>query len=128
MAVYSYALGTSYPITNVESFGTPLNPPRSRYYEAGQFTDRLNGQVAGVGYPRAVWQFDILTQAMVDALRTICPGYSANVYLTTRILDGTFDTFTGIMIWPSRQMDSRNFNGRYLGLEFEFRQLEAYTP
>lgn len=128
MTVYSYAIGTSYPPTNVESLTTPVNPPRGRFYEAGQFVDRLDGQVAGIGSPLAVWQFSVLTQAMVTQLRTICPGYSANVYITTRKLDGNFATYTAVMLWPGKQMEKRNFNGRYLGLEFEFRQLEAYTP
>lgn len=128
MTRYSYEIGTSYPPTNVESLTTPVNPPRSRFYEASQMVDRLDGQVAGQGYAAAVWRFDVLTQAMIDQLRTICTGYSASVYIKTRKLDGTFAYYTAIMVWPSRQMDSRNFNGRYLGLEFEFRQLEAYTP
>ncbi len=124
MTRYNYALSTTYPPTNVESFTTPINPPRSRFYEASQFVDRLDGQIAGQGYANTVWRFDVLTQAMVDALRAICPGYSATVYIRTRRLDGTFMDYSGVMVWPARQMDNRNFNGRYLGLEFQIRQLE----
>ena len=125
MPVYSYAIGASNPPTNVESLATPLNPPRGTFYEAGQFLDRLDANIAGQGYPVASWRFDVLTQAMVDQLRTLCTGYSSDVYITTRKLDGTFATYSAVMVWPSRQLDRRNFNGRYLGLEFQFRQLEA---
>ncbi len=128
MAVYSYELSTTSTLTNVENFTTPIHPPRGRFYEAGTFADKLDGHQAGAGFPLAIWQFDILTQAMVNALRTICPGYSAEVYLRTRKLDGTFGYYTGIMIWPGQQMDSRNFRGRYLGIEIQFRRLEVYTP
>lgn len=128
MAVYSYELSTTSTLKNLEDFTTPIHPPRGRYYEAGEFVDRLDGTVSAVGYPLAVWQFDILTQAMIDALRVICPGYSAEVYLRTRINTGSFAYFTGLMIWPQKQMDARNFLGRYLGLEFQFRRLASYTP
>ena len=126
MTRYSYALDTTYPPENVETQG--LNPPRSRFYEAGQMVDKLNGHIAGLGFPSTVWTFDVLTQTMVNALRAICPGYSSDVYLTTRKPDGTFGNYAGVMVWPQQQMDKRNFNGRYLGLEFQFRQLVEYAP
>jgi hypothetical protein len=128
MAVYDYELSTTTTLTNLEAFATPINPPRSRFYEAGTFVDRLDGNVAGSGFPKVIWQFDVLTQAMVTALRTICPGYSASVYIKTRKPDGTFGTYTAVMVWPQAQMDARNFRGRYLGLEIQFRRLEVYTP
>lgn len=122
MTRYNYALSPTYPAANVETQG--LNPPRGRYYEAAQFVDRLDAHRAAVGYPTAIWTFDVLTQEMVNALRAICPGYSAEVYLTTRTGDNTFADFAGVMIWPEQQMDKRNFGGKYLGLEFQFRRLE----
>ena len=126
MAEYSYALGSANPPTNVEDLATPLNPPRGRYSEYGVLLDRGDGHVAGHGFPTAIWHFDILTQAMVDQLRVFCAGPSAAVYLTTRVNDGSFDLFSAKMIWPSQvQLDARNMGGKYLGLEFEFRMLEA---
>ena len=130
MARYNYALGTSNPPTNVEIVtATAEYPagrsPRGRFYEASVLIDQLDGHVAGHGAAVAVWVFDALTQAMVNQLRAICPGRSANVYLATRKPDGTFATYSAIMVWPVEQMDRRNFNGRYLGLEFTFRNLEA---
>lgn len=125
MARYSYALGTSNPPTNVEDFATPLYPPRGRYFEAAAFVDKLDGHQAGRGNPYALWHFDILTQDMVNALRVICPGESAAVYITTRKNDGTYGTFSAVMLWPHGQMEKRQFLGRYLGLDFMFRKLVA---
>jgi hypothetical protein len=129
--VYSYALGTSNPPTNLETLLIDSKFPRGLvpkgyYAPASVFVDRLDGHISGHGAAQATWTFDILTAAQVAILRTICPGYSANVFLTTRIDDNSFDTFSGIMIWPAAElMKKRNFGGRYLGLEFIFRQLEA---
>lgn len=133
MSIYDYALGTSFPPTNIETLLTlPGFPnglvPRGRFYEASILSDRLDGHRSGHGWPYAIWVFDVLTQDMVNILRTICPGYSANVYLRTRNNTGAFADYSGIMLWPTQdQMDRREFNGRYLGLEFQFRRLELYT-
>lgn len=126
--VYSYALGTSNPPTNLELFTDPVNAPRSYYREAAAFIDRADGSQSAQGYPWVVWEFDTLTQDMIDELRAICPGQSADVYLTTRIYDGSFDTFSGVMLWPSAdQMEKRvgaeNGVGIYSGLQFTFRRL-----
>ena len=131
MAIYSYALGASNPPTNLETLLSEagfLNGlvPRSVFREVAQQVDRLDAHVSGQGNIQAEWTFDLLTQSMVNTLRTICSGQSAAVYLTTRKNDGTFATYSAIMIWPSlTQMERRRFKGRYLGLEFQFRQLEA---
>lgn len=126
MPQYSYAIGSSNPPTNVEELPTPVNPPRGRFSEHSVLLDRSNGRVSGHGFPSAIWHFDILTQDMIDQLRLFCPGASATVYLTTRKNDGTFDTYRAIMIWPTQtQLDARAAGGRYLGLEFTFRRLEA---
>lgn len=125
-ALYSYGLGTTFPPTNVEDLS--INPPKGRFYEASVFNDKSDGHVAGHGSAYAVWEFGILTQTMINALRVICPGYSANVYIRTRRNDGSFEDYSAIMLWPARdQMDKRNFGGRYIGLEFQFRQLEVVT-
>lgn len=131
MAVYNYALGTSNPPTNLETLlagsGYPRGTvPRGRFYEASTFLDKADGQIAAHGWPYAVWAFDVLTQAMINTLRTICPGPSGSVYVQTRINDGTFAVYQAIMVWPSQeQMDKRETGGKYLGLEFKFRQMEA---
>jgi len=131
MAAYSYALGTSNPPTNLEtllaSSGYPRGTvPRGRFYEAATFLDQADGQVSGQGSPYFIWPFDVLTQAMVNTLRTICPGYSATVYATTRKTDGTFVTYQAVMVWPAQdQMDKRQMGGKYVGLEFTFRRAQV---
>ncbi len=131
MAAYGYALATSNPPTNIETLlagsGYPRGTvPRGRFYEAAAFLDQADGHVAGQGAPYIIWGFDVLTQAMVNTLRTICPGYSASVYLTTRKPDGTFATYQAVMVWPAQeQMDKRQMGGKYVGLQFIFRQAQA---
>lgn len=130
-ALYDYALGTTNPPDNLEDgFAIPINPPRGYYRESAAVIDRADGSQSQQGYPWVEWEFDTLTQDMIDELRVICPGQSANVYLTTRILDGTFDTFSGVMLWPSQdQMQQRasgaGVNQVYNGLKFTFRRLVA---
>lgn len=130
MPIYSYALGTTYPPTNVETLLAEAGyldgtVPVGRYFEAAAFTTRLDAGQSGQGSPRAVWTFSVLTQTMVNTLRGICPGFSASVFITTRNNTGTFETYSGTMIWPAAdQMQRRQFRGKYTGLEFEFRNLQ----
>ena len=125
MPHYQYAIGSTNPPTNVESLSTPLNPPRGEMVEWSRTYDRANGLVGADGFPVARWKFDVLTQAMVDQLRSFCPGKSSEVYITTLKPDDTYGTYTAVMVWDDAQLKKRNFGGRYLGIEIEFRRLEA---
>jgi hypothetical protein len=134
MATYPYALGSDYAsLTDLETLlaseGYPRGTvPRGRLYEASVFNDRADGQVAAHGFPYCIWVFDVLTIPMIATLRTFCPGQSASVYLKTRNQADAFVTFSGIMVWPTpQQMDKRQVGGKYLGLEFTFRQLQEVT-
>jgi hypothetical protein len=60
---------------------------------------------------------------MVDKLRALCTGYSADVYITTPDNSGTYKTYSAIMVWPQAQAQKRQVGGKYLGLEFVFRRL-----
>lgn len=132
MTITICEIGTSNPPTNINTVlaVTPLTgdrPPRTEFYEAGSFSDRLDGHVSGAGYPKAVWTFDVLRQSMVDKLRVICPNCSAGVYISTIDNTGTYKTYSAIMVWPVEQSKKRQIGGKYLGLQFEFRHLELVT-
>ena len=128
----SYALGASDPPTAIETLlattgRTGKRAPQDTFYESSVFVDRADGRQSGHGYPYCVWRFDILTQAMIDNLRAVCPGRSAEVYITTRDADGDFTTYQGVMIWPQRQAEARQAADKFVGLEFTFRRLEVVT-
>lgn len=127
MAIYDYEIGaTEVGMTNVEDLATPLNPPRGFYFEHAVVTNRGDGQQSGHGFPTARWEFDLLTQDMIDQLRTFCSGRSAEVYIRTRINDGTMDDFSAIMIWPTdTQMETRRASNKHLAITVEFRRLVA---
>lgn len=129
--VYSYAIGTTAPgLTNLESLTVPVNPPKGYFNPAAVYVDLPNGTQRGLGFPTVIWRFDSLSAAMLAQLRTYCPGYSANVFITTRILDDTFDSFSAVMVWPSQEQLEKRAGaaqnaGFYNGLEFTFRSLVA---
>ncbi|MCB0207705.1 MAG: hypothetical protein KDJ52_00155 [Anaerolineae bacterium] len=119
--------------TNIEDLPTLVNPPRSQFAEASIFNDKGDGQVSAHGYPVDVWIFDILDEAMINQLRTfVGSGQSAEVYMVTRVPPDASNTterwvkYKAVMIWPSRDlMQKRRAGGRYLGVEIQFRRLEA---
>jgi hypothetical protein len=127
----SYALGTSAPPAAIDTLlgATALTGsrlPQDRFYAAEQTLDRVDGHQADQGLPYVVWAFGVLSQAMLDNLRVICPGRSADVYLTTRDDDGNFETYTAIMLWPVNLAERRQLGGKFVSVEFTFRNLEVY--
>lgn len=130
MTIYSYAIGSSNPPTNLESLTVPVNPPTGRFFEATQWLDMADGNQKGQGFPWARWDFVALSQAMITQLRTFCPGQSATVYIGTRINTGGYALYTGIMLWPGREQFERRIGanlaaptGFYNNLQFTFRRL-----
>ena len=130
MTIYSYAIGTSNPPTNLEALTVPVNPPTGRFFEAAQWLDMADGNQKGQGFPWARWDFMSLSQQMVTQLRTFCPGQSADVYIGTRINTGAFALYSGIMLWPGKEQFERRIGanlaapaGFYQNLQFTFRRL-----
>jgi hypothetical protein len=125
-----FAIGATFPPTDIDTVldVSPLTGsrlPQDNFRRAAELVDLLDGHVAGQGYPACVWSFGVLTQAMVDQLRALCPGFSADVYIRTRRNDGIYEDYAAIMVWPLNESDSRNPGRRYLGLAFEFRRLSV---
>ena len=87
-----------------------------------------DGSYTGDGFPREIWTWDILTQEEVNKLRTFVGSAfgaaSANVYLRTKLPDGTFDTFTAVMQWPRDIHTRRDMLGRYRRVSITFSGLE----
>ena len=129
----SYRLGTSYPPTDIETVLattqlTGYREPRSRFYEAGKPNNDLDGGQSTQGMPTAVWTFGILDQTMVNTLRAYTPNFAAQVYLSTRTNAGTFQDYVGVMVWPQKQDDARQFGGVFANLEIVFRSLIKIGP
>jgi hypothetical protein len=123
--IYSYEIGTTSSTVNLESLTVPVNPPIGDFKEWSRSYDRSDGMVAGDGFPSAIWRFDTLTIAQVAQLRTFCTGRSASIYINTRKPDDAFGKYSCVMAWDEDQVRKRTFKGFVIGLEIEFRKLEA---
>lgn len=129
-----YALGTSYPPTPIdELLGTTAltgrRLPQTTPYEAARVVENLDATLTYIGPGRVVWRFGVLTQAMLVALRSVCPGASSAVYLRTRRpVDGYFEDYTAVMRWPLGIEESRQLGTRYVNVEIEFVRLTEITP
>lgn len=129
MALYEFKIGTSHgTLTNVESLGTPLNPPACTFNSYSQSVKLGNATVRGAGWPVATWRWGFVTQAQYNAFKAAyCSGKSAAVYIYTKKADDTYQEYTATLIWPDE--DGLEFiNGRVLGLVLIFVNLVEYTP
>lgn len=98
-----FALATSNPPTNIETLTVPLPVPRAPFQEYAERVLAASGRVHGRGYPLCQWTFSRLTSDQVEQLRVICPGVSANVYITTLANDDEYHTYQAVMTWPEEE-------------------------
>lgn len=106
--------------------GTPVRPdwtfsPYSGYQELA------NGGRLGIGYPKASWSWQHRRNVDVEALRDLCPGLSASMYIRTPTneADGNglviWKTFACMMLWMPDDEEKSILNT--LGFTVEFRRL-----
>lgn len=128
-----YALGLTSPPTQLHLFTTPVPAPMiSRPELYSVIFDRSDGSVAGHGFPLAVWEFQVLTEAEKNELQAIVTvagvvQKSRSVYIMTRTygdLD-TFKEYTAVMVWPQNIGQFRQTNGMYFNVPILFRKLVA---
>lgn len=133
--ISQYAIGESYPPTNLELLDTPVTVPMaSRPVLYSVNFDRGDGTVAGHGFPMTTWLFQFLTQDQVDQLAEFWTvsgvlKKSRTFYIRTRKPEqnSEFEYYTAVGIWPEVS-EYRQPGGHYLNMPIEFRRLEVYTP
>lgn len=119
--ISSYALGTTAEsMVNVENIAAdPLLPPVviTRHYD--DLVPLASGAARGVGTGAERWLFAYISVTQRAALRVICPGASAHVFITTRDLenDSAWIVYDCTMIWPAEE--TRELRG-YKNFESEF--------
>ena len=79
--------------------------PKSIYTPYSSEQQLVSGLVRGVGYPTATWIWAVITREERDALRTFCPGKSANVYIRTKTMDSadSYKSFSAVMVWNTQE-------------------------
>jgi len=103
MSDYEYSIGTT--VENLQNLEDDLGipPPHPAPYTewSAEYTGG-DGRVHGDGWPSATWQWDYLSAAHIAALRTYCPGKSANITIRTLEPDLTsYGVYSCVVVWPS---------------------------
>jgi hypothetical protein len=126
----SFEIGTTYAgRVNVETLSASVNmAPRSLYKPYAESVVMASGKSVGRGSPSAIWSWGYVPADMFAALRILCPGASASMYIRTLIADyATYAYYTCIMTWPA--IDSYEYRaGVYQPFSIEFSKLVSYTP
>ena len=112
-------------MTALESLTTPVDLPQWEYYPYARLVTLGSGGTRGIGLPKVVWTFPILDVDQISQLRTFCSGASAQVYIRTKIQDGTYADFLADMIWPVSKdgQHKPSFPDHRSGLVIEFRNM-----
>lgn len=130
MAIRSFEIGTTYAgMVNVETLtADPNMSPNSTFLPYSATVQMASGIVVGRGFPLATWSWGYIETDLFAALRVICPGASATVFIRTLKEDfSTYGYYTGRMIWPD--LNSYEFRaGKRMPFRVQFDRLVVYTP
>lgn len=132
MSLTDYMIGAGIgTIANLDTI-VGMNLPRGTFRLYPVVYVGGDGRTVGDGRPIVVWHFDILTQTQLNSLRAYVADngtylMSKEVYIKTRLDDGTFAIFRAIMHWPE-DIDSKRISasagGVYQDVEILYTVLE----
>ena len=120
------AAGTTISIL-LTNKGIPVDPD-SAFAEFSSVKTLGNGAQRGMGLPTATWHWSHLNEAQRRALRNICPGASAHVYIRIPLNDtdlygelewATFDCY---MWWPVRE-ETKEMSKQVLDVTIQFKSM-----
>ena len=107
----------------------PVNP-EWEYFPFSATFERGDGGRTGVGFPHAAWTWAHREDVHLEALRAICPGLSALVFIRTP----TNEISSGLRVWRTYQCqmlwmpESIEFQiNQAMGFALEFRRMVVQT-
>jgi hypothetical protein len=77
--------------------------PQFFFYPYTNYVKLGDGTIRGVGWSATEWYFALLTTAQRNVLAAYCTAASAQVYITTPDIDGTFITYLAVMSLPEEE-------------------------
>lgn len=102
MSEYEFSIGaTEAEMVTLQAIGLP-----APYYEYAAATGSItlgDGSEQAVGAPATSWHWGFLTANQRSALKSYCPGRSAEVFIRTKIDDETYADFQAILVWPNSE-------------------------
>jgi hypothetical protein len=103
--------------------------PASEFLPYAEMVQMASGASVGRGFPVAIWKWEgTMRSDLFAALRAICPGASADVYIRTLLADySTYAYYTAKMQWPALDSYEQKATRRQ-GVIIRFTHLVSYTP
>lgn len=128
MADYDFRLGRTPPqLANIEEAGLIGLPPHPWTFRAGSVRYVAgNGFTYYDGYGQASWHFDFITNDGWENLMALFED-TESVFVTvrTKINDGTYETFLGIMHRPLIGDEVERGVGGWFNIDLRFTHLEV---
>lgn len=100
--------------------------PESQHTDYQEIVTLGSGLVRGMGLPSCTWHFGYLYLSQWDALKTICTGLSAAVFIATLNNDKDFKRYTAVMEMPTTYIiQSPDGKKVYMDVTINFTNLVA---
>jgi hypothetical protein len=119
MPITRFGIGTTTTTIALSGLTTPVPDPKAPFMYYAETATMASSKVVGRGLPIIVWQWDYLTRAQRDMLRTYCSGASSTVYIDTQRNDNAdeYKQYKATMVWP--KTDDRDASRR-ISFKIEF--------
>lgn len=123
---YEYMIGdTLNNMDLLEDLTVPVHAPKYEYMKSASVIQLLDKSERGIGLPATRWSFGFLTTDQRAALRELCAGRSADVFIRTPDDTEDFKTYSCKMIWLP-ESENRQAS-RVIDFSLEFRHM-IYIP
>lgn len=125
MALSGYEIGlTVGTLTPVEDIGSGPNlHPRSHFEPWTEIITTINSRTYGDGFPATTWEFAYMPRALWNHYLNFFDGQnSVELFIRTRIEDGTFALFAAVMHMPEKAQEFlgwRDMQIRFTRLELQ---------
>lgn len=133
MPVTGCKIGSTQPGLQYVEYIVSQPPCKCAFTRHPVLYQAIDGSTVGDGLPIARWTFKFLSQTEVNALRSYVHDGSTYltskaVYITTRLDDGSYATFSAVMHWDADKVEeSRTLGDNFRDVEITFTHLEYVT-
>ena len=99
--------------------------PQFFFYPYAGYVKLGDGTIRGVGPSATEWYFGLLTTAQRNVLAAYCTAASAQVYIATPDIDGTFITYLAIMSLPEEEPPIKGGMIKNYTIRFDFLEVQT---
>jgi hypothetical protein len=123
--IATYAAGVG-ALASLDELTPAVSPdPQFLFYTYAELVKLGDGTIRGVGPSATEWFFALLTTAQRNVLAAYCTAASAQVYIQTPDIDGTFIIYLATMSLPEEEPPIKGGLVKNYTIRFDFLEVQT---